>query len=449
PAAEANPESSFPEAFKLCKPFMLTQDNLMAVRNGISREIIAGLGRDTHSRSSIPCFLSYVQTLPTGRERGRFLALEMWPTNCRIMLVKFGSEKDIYMSSKCVIVPHTVAGARGTLLFDFLAANIATFVKEKKVEKENLPMGIAFSFALNKLALDVGILVSWTKGYGAQGAVGKDVVQLLRDALTKHDDIAVNLMAIVNISAGSLMALAWSNTSCKVGLIIGTVTNIAYVEQISECDLYTGDDDQPLMIINTEWGNFGLNGHIDFLRTEFDKLADASSNNPGRKYYEKCINTLYLGELVRLIIVRLMKMGVIFKAHNLDYIGISWKMEMKSIIAVDSDPPGVYTKAQEVMDKFRMRHCEEHDLAMLRFICRSVADRSAMLVAAGVAAVINRMNYQHVSVAVDGGIYRLYPRYQEVLNKYAQMLTNPANGFDIVVAEDSPGVGAAIVAGLA
>jgi len=444
-----NPETEFPEAYKLCKLFNLTQDNLISIRNGISREIIAGLGRNTHRQSSIPCFLSYVQNMPTGRERGRFLALEMWPTNCRIMLVKFGSEKDVYMSSKCVIVPHTVAGARGTQLFDFLAANIAIFVKEKKVEKDNLPMGIAFAFALNKLALDVGILVAWTKGYGANGAVGKDVVQLLRNSLAQHKDISVNLTGIVNIAAGSLMALAWSQTDCKIGLIIGTGTNAAYVEQSTECELYEGRADLPLMIINTEWGRFGGNGHMDFIRNEFDKLIDVESPQPGERYFEKCISTLYLGELVRLIVVRLMDMGVMFKEFNQDYIGIHWKMEMKSLIAIDSDPPGVYVKAQEVMDKFKIRNCEERDLAMLRYICQTVTDRSAKLIAAGLAALINRMNYPQISIGVDGGIYRLFPRYQRVVNQHTLLLTNATNQFEIVVAEDSPGVGAAIVGGLA
>ncbi|XP_062123590.1 hexokinase type 1 [Drosophila sulfurigaster albostrigata] len=444
-----HPETDFPEAYKLCKLFNLTQENLITIRNGMTKEIINGLGRESHARSSIRCFLSYVQNLPTGQERGRFLALEMWPTNGRIMLVKFSSEKDIYMSSKCVIVPHTVAGARGTQLFDFLADNIAIFVKEKKVEKENLPMGIAFAFALNKLALDVGMLVAWTKGYGAQGVVGKDVVQLLRNSLAKHKDISVNLAGIINISAGSLMALCWSHVNTKIGLIIGTVTNAAYVELSSQCERYEGSPELPLMIINTEWAQFGANGHLDFMRNEFDKLVDEDSTVPGQKYFEKCISTLYLGELVRLIVVRLMDMGVMFTDYNQDYIGIHWKMEMKSLIAIVSDPPGVYVHGQEVMDKFKLRNCQERDLAMLKYICQVVCDRSAKLVAAGLAALINRMNYSQISISVDGGIYRLFPRYQEVLNRHTQQLANPHNKFEIVVAEDSPGVGAAIMAGLA
>jgi len=86
----------------------------------MDREIHMGLSRDHHDRSTVPCHMSYVQDLPTGRERGQFLALEMMPTNCRIMLVKFSSEKDIYTSSKCVIMPHTVAAGKGA---EFIALN--------------------------------------------------------------------------------------------------------------------------------------------------------------------------------------------------------------------------------------------------------------------------------------------------------------------------------------
>ncbi|EDW15717.1 uncharacterized protein Dmoj_GI22621 [Drosophila mojavensis] len=443
------PENDFPEAWKILKPFMLSDDALITIRNSMTRELLNGLGKDTHSRSSIPSWLSYVQQLPTGDERGRFLALEMWPSNCRIMLVKFSSENDIYMSSKSVIIPHTIAASRGTTLFNFLAHNIATFVRAKKVERDNLPMGIAFAFDLNKLSLDVGILIRWTQGYGAQSAIGKNVVQLLRNALDEFKDVKINLNSIVNISTGSLMALAWSCPECRIGLIVGLTTNAAYVEHVDECERFQEDTKYPLMIVNTDWGNFGSNGHLDFVRTEFDKIIDDESNNPGMKYYDKCISALNLGELVRLIIVRLIDMGVIFKGANMQSIGIRWKMEMKSILAIESDSPNVYTNAQKVMDKFGIYNCNERDLATLRFICKIVGLRSAKLVAAGLACLINRMNYPRISISVDGGVYRLYPTYQENLYKYTLMLTNPHNKFEIIASEDSPGVGAAIVAGLA
>ncbi len=36
-------------------------------------------------------------------------------------------------------------------------------------------------------------------------------------------------------------------------------------------ELWDGDDDEPRhVIINTEWGAFGANGELDFIRTKWD-----------------------------------------------------------------------------------------------------------------------------------------------------------------------------------
>ncbi len=37
------------------------------------------------------------------------------------------------------------------------------------------------------------------------------------------------------------------------------------------------------MIINTEWGAFGDDGAMAFLRTEFDDIVDKESINPGKQ----------------------------------------------------------------------------------------------------------------------------------------------------------------------
>lgn len=37
------------------------------------------------------------------------------------------------------------------------------------------------------------------------------------------------------------------------------------------------------VIINTEWGAFGDNGCLDFMRTEYDRELDTYSINPGKQ----------------------------------------------------------------------------------------------------------------------------------------------------------------------
>ena len=41
----------------------------------------------------------------------------------------------------------------------------------------------------------------------------------------------------------------------------------------------------PQVIINTEWGAFGDNGCLDFLRTEYDRELDTFSINPGKQMW--------------------------------------------------------------------------------------------------------------------------------------------------------------------
>ncbi|KAH8308143.1 hypothetical protein KR059_007092 [Drosophila kikkawai] len=448
--AKFNPEVDFPEVYKVCQLFTPSDEELEKVRDIMDREIKLGLSREHHDRSTVPCHLSYVKELPTGRERGRFLAIEMMPTNCRIMLVKFSSERDIYTSARCVILPHTIVAAKGTELFTFLATTIAQFVKEKKVEKDNLPLGISFAFTLNKVALDIGYLVAWTKEFGAHGVIGKDVVKLLRDALAQFPEISVDVMGIINVAAGTLLALCWAQPDTRIGLVMGAIANSCYVERIDRCETYEGEvDSKGEMIINSDWAHFGDGGQLDFIRNEFDKQLDTESINPGIRLYEKFSGALFVGELVRIVVYYLMQKGAIFQGERRDYVGIQWKLDMVSVIEISNDPPGTYTKAQEVMDKFRIRHCKDRDLAALRYICTKISERAAMLVSSGVAAIINRMEKPKISIAVDGGIYRLFPSYSAALNKFTTKLTNPKYKFDFVVTQDSSGVGAAMMAGMA
>lgn len=96
-------------------------------------------------------------------------------------------------------------------------------------------------------------------------------------------------MAVLNDTTGTLMACAWKNPECRIGLILGTGTNACYVEQLDKVELWEpspGDDVQdgpPQMVVNTEWGAFGDNGCLEFIRTEYDRSIDQASLNPGRQ----------------------------------------------------------------------------------------------------------------------------------------------------------------------
>ena len=56
------------------------------------------------------------------------------------------------------------------------------------------------------------------------------------------------------------------------------------MEKLENVELWDEEIDDPKqVIVNTEWGAFGDNGVLDFLRTEFDHEVDAKSLNKGQR----------------------------------------------------------------------------------------------------------------------------------------------------------------------
>lgn len=77
------------------------------------------------------------------------------------------------------------------VLFDFVAECVAKFIKDQNIN-ETLPLGFTFSFPVENSTINSGKLVRWTKCFDAKGAVGKDPVQLLKDAFGRKGVSVIN-----------------------------------------------------------------------------------------------------------------------------------------------------------------------------------------------------------------------------------------------------------------
>jgi len=113
------------------------------------------------------------------------------------------------------------------------------------------------------------------------------------------------------------------------------------------------------MIINTEWGAFGNNGCLSFIRTRFDDECDKHSINAGRQMcvspppsppavdwdlavthltlsFEKMISGMYMGELVRLVLVELVQKGLLFRGMGSDDLFTRGKFPTKYVSEIES-----------------------------------------------------------------------------------------------------------------
>jgi len=193
-----------------------------------------GLGTETHPKATIKCWQTYVQDMPTGNEKGQFLALDLGGSNFRVLKLDLGENKYFKMSQETYECSKELMNGSGTILFDYIANCLNKFVNAQGLKTNRpLPLGFTFSFPMSQSSINSGELVRWTKGFTCDGVVDQDVVQLLTKSIENIPDLNIQICAILNDTVGTLMSCAWLNPKTRIGLIVGTGCNCCYIEKVN------------------------------------------------------------------------------------------------------------------------------------------------------------------------------------------------------------------------
>jgi len=189
---------------------------------------------------------------------------------------------------------------------------------------------------MTQKGLDVGILVSWTKSFNCSGVVGEDAVKMLNDAIHRKGDLDVDVIAVLNDTTGTLVQGAFMDHKCGIGLILGTGSNACYIEKADRIEKWEGEHrDVKEVVIDVEWGAFGDNGVLDFIKTQFDKEVDDNSLLVGSFTFEKLFGGKYLGEIVRCILSRLAQEGLAFDGKPSDELLAHGSFTTKYVSLID------------------------------------------------------------------------------------------------------------------
>ena len=77
------------------------------------------------------------------------------------------------------------------------------FVNDFQLGDEKLPLGFTFSFPCRQEGLAKGTLTNWTKGFKSSGVEGKDVVELMKNAINRHPSkVQIDVCALLNDTTG-------------------------------------------------------------------------------------------------------------------------------------------------------------------------------------------------------------------------------------------------------
>ncbi|KAJ8250445.1 hypothetical protein COCON_G00223670 [Conger conger] len=204
------------------------------------------------------------------------------------------------------------------------------------------------------------------------------------------------------------------------------------------------EGDEGRMCVNTEWGGFGENGCIDDIQTQFDREVDEG--------FEKMIGGMYLGEIVRKILIDLTRRDLLFRGEITEKLKTSGIFETKFLSQIESDRLALLQVRSILQHLGLDSTCD--DSIIVKQVCGTVSRRAAQLCGAGMAAIVEKirenrgLDHLDITVGVDGTLYKLHPHFSRILNETVQELA-PKCDVTFVLSEDGSGKGAALITDVA
>lgn len=358
---------------------------------------------------------SFVTNLPNGPETGVFLAVDLGGTNCRISAVELHGNSTYTMKQSKYAVPREfMVNPRHEPLFDFVATNIASFLKgnpemaaqrDPKSTRPSWPgvhkLGFTFSFTYESHSVCHGTMLQWDKGWDIPDAIGRDPCRMLQDALDRQT-LPVRVVALTNDSVGTFMATAYtSSEACSplLGAIFGTGTNAAYVEHVARIDklpqkyeTLRGKD--AVMVINTEWGAWFDKTAAALPSCMYDDILDLESAAPGEQRFEKQTSGLYLGELMRLAMLDLIAAKQLqMTARSDSPLHTPYRIDAAFVSMLAAH----FESQKKIHWERTMTHISERlnvddvtleDIQALELLAAAIMKRAAQLAGAAMAAII-------------------------------------------------------------
>ncbi|KAJ5088836.1 hypothetical protein N7456_012452 [Penicillium angulare] len=327
-----------PELNDFLTPFKIEIDKLYRLSSRLSSTY-----RELAASSSEQFFPIATTRLPTGREKGRYLAVYLGLFYLRVAFIELLGEEQVGKHShvrrtleKAWPIENRLRRDQADSLFSWIGDCIAEVIHDDLENSNDAPpeitAGISFCFPIKQEHLNEAILMPTGKGFTIKSSLN------LREALlngyechtrrSEDDDLAeapakrrkryclpkLKITVMTNDTVSTFASIAYSiralpNTRVVMGLIVGAGCNSAVPMKLNDLQeskvkhIREKEPDAQETIVSTEWTLRGASGPLteSKIATKWDDELEAHSNRPGFQPLEYMIGGRYIGELVRIV----------------------------------------------------------------------------------------------------------------------------------------------------
>ena len=237
-------------------------------------------------------------------------------------------------------------------------------------------------------------------------------------------------------------------------VLLGTGHNICARLPVSRIDRSKklNNYPNPYIIVNFESGGFNKN----LPRNSFDQIVDEQSEGPDMQQAEKMISGKYLGEIVRVILVNLIKKGVLFNGTLPVLLAKKGDFLAEHVSKIEELDPKQVSEFLTNELGIGSNTISEEEVLAIKEICEIVSYRAARLAATMIAATLRyKMLYEgeqeSYTIAVDGSVFEKSPNFARRVDETFRKIfgEEKAKGIKMALTKDGSGIGAAIIAAIA
>ncbi|KAL8758413.1 MAG: hypothetical protein Q9184_003940 [Pyrenodesmia sp. 2 TL-2023] len=390
-------------------------------------------------QSSPECMLpSHNYNLPSGKEHGTYLALEVGGSTLRVALVDLSRRNRSRQNLRIrrivtSTINNNVRDLRGVAFFDWIADKVGKMLLADREAcdymqlKEPLPMGIAWAFPI-------------------------------------ESNLNIRLDAIVNDSSAAVLSRAYIDPSTRLAVILGTGLNAAihlptsslHSSKLGRREFPTSVDTTHVLV-NTELSMFGKRA---FPTTRWDDHLNTHHMLPDFQPMEYLVAGGYLGEIVRLILVEATETVALFGGILPFKLSTPYSLDTRTLAVIEADTdPSLTPSCRVFQQTFSMlAPPTEMEMHFIRKVILSVTRRSKGYFSAAVHALLSLLHdldYQtledvdHICIGCDGSVINKYPGYMEHCQMLLDQLVRMEDGARKRVVLESAGESAVLGAGVA
>ncbi|GLD58310.1 hexokinase-1 [Lates japonicus] len=157
---------------------------------------------------------------------------------------------------------------------------------------------------------------------------------------------------------------------------------------------------------------------------------------------------MYLGEIVRNILIDMTKRGFLFRGQISETLKTRGIFETKFLSQIESDRLALLQVRSILQHLGLDSTCD--DSIIVKEVCGTVSHRAAQLCGAGMAAVVDKirenrgLDHLNITVGVDGTLYKLHPHFSQIMHQTVNELAPQCN-VNFLLSEDGSGKGAALI----